>query len=203
MGEMMENSNLGSTDAVMQLLDRIIRTEGSVGNHLDWDSVEELNGHRFPADYKRFISEIGGGSLEAALEIRLPVATSASDVENRVCRISMAALTDQLTGRWVDEEAGYNLEDLIIWGESAGADTLCWIAADVDPESWPVAVYDRGELAWAVYHCGMAEFILKILVQDFEKCPLSDESLFGMQDPRFLGADAEADLMDRGIDPWA
>ncbi|MFE9403996.1 hypothetical protein ACFYNY_19710 [Streptomyces sp. NPDC006530] len=185
------------------LLALVVYEKESVGDCVDRDAVEAVNGHRFPADYMEFIAHLGEGSFEESLGIRLP-ALADWDTEGRICPISAEALADPLTGQWTDAEAAaaYNLEDMLIWGETAGADTLCWIASDKDPDAWPIAVYSRGDLAWTVYPCTLTEFILRIIRGDFDECPISDASLFGMESPRFLTVRQETALMDQGINPW-
>ncbi|MBT2403236.1 MULTISPECIES: SMI1/KNR4 family protein [unclassified Streptomyces] len=187
-----------------ELLDLVVRKEGSAGDVVNWGGAEAVNGHRFPLDYMNFIERLGGGSFEESLDVRLPLVT-ASDAEHRICPISPEALADPLTHRWTDPDAAatYRVEDMLIWGETAGADTLCWIAGDSAPDAWPIAVYSRNDLAWTVYHCTLTEFILRTLRAEFDACPLSDASLFGLESPRFLTAREETEMMDQGIDPWS
>ncbi|MBT1190225.1 hypothetical protein HET69_41220 [Streptomyces sp. CJ_13] len=190
-----------SKGPLSDLLDLVVHK--SVGDFVDWDVAEAVNGHRFPTDYMEFIAHLGEGSFEESLGIRLP-ALAASDTEGRVCPISTEALADPLTGQWTDTDAAaaYTVKDMLIWGETAGADTLCWITSDDDPDAWPIAVYSRGDLAWTVYPCTLTEFILRIIRGDFNECPISDESLLGMESPRFLTVRQEKELMDQGINPW-
>ncbi|MFJ4859125.1 hypothetical protein [Streptomyces sp. NPDC088730] len=187
------------------LLDLVIHKKGGADDFVDWDVAENVNGYRFPADYMKLIAHLGEGSFEESLGVRPPaLAASDADTEGRVCPISAESLADPLTDRWTDTEtaATYKVEDMLIWGETAGADTLCWITSGNDPDAWPIAVYRRGDLAWTVYPCNLTEFILRIIRGEFDECPISDESLFGMESPRFLTVQQEAELMNLGIDPW-
>ncbi|MFD9420450.1 SMI1/KNR4 family protein [Streptomyces goshikiensis] len=197
-------TNDAKPDPLSELLGLVVRKEDSAGDFIDWDGAEAVNGHRFPLDYINFIERLGGGSFEESLDVRLPL-VAASDAEHRICPISPEALADPLTHRWTDPDAAatYRVENMLIWGESAGADTLCWITGATTPDAWPVAVYSRNDLAWTVYHCTLTEFILRTLRAEFDVCPLSDTSLFGLESPRFLSAREEAEMMDQGIDPWS
>ncbi|MET9652140.1 SMI1/KNR4 family protein [Streptomyces sp. NPDC006460] len=203
-GNIVTDRNNGVEGPLSDLLDLVVRRQDSAGEFVDWEAAESVVGHRFPTDYRKLIEYIGGGSLEASLEIRLPMGTP-EDADNRICGLSAEALADPLNHRWEDREAAslYRIEDMLIWGESSGADTLCWIASSGDPDNWPIAVYNRNDLTWVVYGCTMADFILRILRADFAECPLSDESLFGVGSVRFLSAKEEAELMGQGVDPWA
>ena len=186
------------------LLGLLVREEGSLGQPVDWDAAEALSGHGYPTDYRQFVELLGGGSLEGCLDVRLPLAETDADDEKRICRIPQEIRATPLANSWSDPSAAaaHRIEDMLIWGESSGADTLCWITNGTDPDVWPVAVYSRGDLAWFVYDCGLAEFILRILQSEFDHCPLSDESLFGMESARFLTSEQEAKMMDQGINPW-
>ncbi|MFD7098498.1 SMI1/KNR4 family protein, partial [Streptomyces xanthophaeus] len=183
----MTDLNTEAVGPLGTLLGLLIRKEGSPGQPVDWDAAEALIGHGFPSDYRQFVERLGGGSLEGCLDVRLPLAeTDADDGGNRICRIPQEVRADPLTNRWSDPAAAatHRIEDMLIWGESSGADTLCWITTGTDPNKWPVAVYNRGNLAWSVYDCGLTEFILRILQAEFDHCPLSDESLVGMETAR-------------------
>ncbi|MDH2387248.1 hypothetical protein QCN29_00295 [Streptomyces sp. HNM0663] len=48
----------------------------------------------------------------------------------------------------------------------------------------------------------MVEFLLRIFRADFPKCPISDTSLWGNFNPRFLHIREEQRLWDAGLDPW-
>ncbi|MFF0751984.1 SMI1/KNR4 family protein [Streptomyces sp. NPDC004267] len=203
-GEVVTDRNTGVEGPLSDLLGLVIPGQHSAGQSVDWAAAEGVVGHRFPTDYRELIEHIGGGSLEASLEIRLPVVTL-EDTDNRICGLSAEALVDPLSNRWRDPEsaASYRIEDMLIWGESSGADTLCWITSSDEPDKWPIAVYNRNDLAWVVYDCTVTEFILGILRAEFTECPLSDETLFGMGSVRFLSIEEENELMGQGIDPWA
>ncbi|MFI5642591.1 hypothetical protein ACIA8H_34995 [Streptomyces goshikiensis] len=204
LGKIMAANDAKIEGPLSELLGLVVRKEGSAGDVVDWGRAEAVNGHQFPVDYMNFIERLGGGSFEESLDIRLPI-VAASEAEHGIRAISPEALAAPLTHRWTDPNAAatYSVEDMVIWGETAGADTLCWITGDAAPDAWPVAVYSRNDLAWTVYQCTLTEFILRILRAEFDVCPLSDASLFGLESPRFLSAREEAEMMDQGIDPWS
>ncbi|MFD5550049.1 hypothetical protein ACFWJQ_25420 [Streptomyces goshikiensis] len=202
LGEIVAANNAKIEGPLSELLGLVVRKEDSAGDVVDWGRARAVNGHQFPVDYMNFIDRLGGGSFEESLNVRLPL-VAASDAEHRIRAISPEALAAPLTHRWTDPDAAaiYRVEDMVIWWETAGADTLCWITGDAAPDAWPIAVYSRNDLAWTVYHCTLTEFILRTLRAEFDVCPLSDASLFGLESPRFLSAREEAEMMNQGIDP--
>ncbi|MFD4656190.1 hypothetical protein ACFWP2_11240 [Kitasatospora sp. NPDC058444] len=113
-------------------------------------------------------------------------------------------LVDDSAIDWYDTaQVGlHRLEDMLVWGDTEAADILCWIAADPDPDRWPVALYSRFHAAWLVYSCGMTEFLLRLLRNEFEEWPLSDVGLRTISDPRFLHDRDEETAWEQGINPW-
>lgn len=173
------------------------------GDTVDWSAVEQVYGSSFPADYRAFVAKFGSGSIEQMVGIQIPAVTSDEQHGNTVSRLSEEALADEAVNRWGPADEGqHRLEELLIWGWTAAADTLCWITTDPDPDRWRVAVYSRGNLEWSVYRCGMAEFLLKLLRNEWPKWPISDDSLQDMADPRFLHNTDEAAAWASGNDPW-
>lgn len=174
------------------------------GDVIDWNAAEAVYGRPFPADYRAFVALFGHGSIEEMVGIRIPAVTSEESYQNKVSPLAPDALADATVNNWAAPvKAGeYRLEDLLIWGETAAADTFAWIAADSDPDRWPVAVYSRFELAWSVYPGGMAEFLLRLLRDGFEEWPISDTSLRGVTRPRFLHDQDEEAAWESGTNPW-
>lgn len=173
------------------------------GDTVDWSAAERVHGTSFPADYRAFAAAFGSGSIEQVVGICIPAVSSDERKGNTVSRLSKAALADRSVNRWAPAEKGrHRLEDLLIWGETAAADTLCWITTDPDPDRWPVAVYSRGDLEWSVYPCGMAEFLLGLLRDEWQPWPISDSSIQDMVNPRFLHDKDEEASYEVGVDPW-
>ncbi|WP_406734975.1 hypothetical protein OG508_09255 [Streptomyces sp. NBC_01108] len=48
----------------------------------------------------------------------------------------------------------------------------------------------------------MVEFLIKLLAGDFPEWPISDTSLMGIQNARFLHDRQEERLAEEGIYPW-
>jgi hypothetical protein len=63
------------------------------------------------------------------------------------------------------DEAGFDVdvESIVAWGVTSGADTYCWVTTNEVPDRWPVLTYVRytDEMQWHPF--GMAEFLLKVL----------------------------------------
>jgi hypothetical protein len=178
---------------------------GKVGDVIDWVVVESAYGTAFPDDYKEFVRRFGNGTIEGMIATLIPIATSDSMVR-RVAPLPDSVRADPDFDRWVEQcnEASNarELDRILVWGETDSADVLGWIVSGPDPGAWPIAVYTRGDAAWAVYRCGMVEFLLKLLTAGFAECPISDTSLVGMSHPRFLHDRGEELLAERGIYPW-
>ncbi|WP_053646676.1 SMI1/KNR4 family protein [Streptomyces sp. XY431] len=189
--------------AAMASLGEVLSCVGpTCGDIVDWIAAEKVHGTPFPADYRAFVAAFGNGSIEEMVGVDIP-ATSDELRFGTLSRLSEAALADFAVNRWAPADRGrHRLEDLLIWGETGAADTLCWITTDPDPDRWPVAVYSRMNLEWSVYPCGMAEFLLKMLRDEWPQCPISDSSLQGMPDPRFLHNKDAAASWELGNNPW-
>ncbi|WP_157762079.1 hypothetical protein [Nocardia yamanashiensis] len=173
------------------------------GDTIDWSSCAIS----FPADYRAFVTAFGDGSIEDIVSILVPAATSAQSHAPTLARMSDAAADWEDPLRWECEWAPadrgrYRREDLLIWGGTCTGDTLCWVTTDPDPDRWPVAVYARGRLEWAVYPCGMAEFLVKLLRNEWPRNPISDDSFESLVAPRFQHEKDESAAYVAGVDPW-
>lgn len=190
--------------AAMASLTRVLSCIGpTCGDSIDWGAAERMYGTSFPADYRAFVATFGSGTIESMVVVSTPAVSSAESQMLKVSRLSETALADNGVNRWAPADRGrYRLEDLLIWGGTAAADTLCWITTDPDPDRWPVAVYTRMNLEWTVYPCGMAEFLLELLRNRWQPWPISDTSLQGEVNPRFLHEKDEAAAYEAGLDPW-
>ncbi|MFF3377887.1 hypothetical protein ACFYXF_33680 [Streptomyces sp. NPDC002680] len=185
---------------IVSLLD-----EGGVaGDAVDWEaSAVTLGVTSFPDDYQEFVSAFGAGSIEESLFVSIP-RPGAVSTPLTVGRLPEAALRSNSMGVWQESGNGsrYRLEDMLVWGQTNSADSLCWVTADPDPDRWPVAVWERQAGGWKVHGCGITEFLLRLLQGDFPECPVSDEALWGIQRARFLNIRDEERLLDAGVDPW-
>lgn len=175
----------------------------TAGDAVDWTAAERIYGTAFPADYRAFTAAFGDGTIEEVISVHTPVTSPDAPPAFKVARLSEAAVAEQRPDQWPPEERGrHPLTDLLVWGGTAAADTLCWITTDPDPDRWPVAVYARGRGAWSVHPCGMAEFLAKLLRNEWPDWPISDDSLQDVEDPRFLHAADETAAHQDGLDPW-
>jgi hypothetical protein len=193
-------------DALGQLrgIVSLLHEDGAAGDAVDWEAAAtDLGVPSFPADYLGFVSAFGAGSIEESLYIWIPRPGRASD-SLTVGRLPDRALRPGAMSDWQDVSAGspYRLEDMLVWGQTNSADTLCWVTSDTDPNRWPVAVWERQGGGWKVHDCGFAEFLLGLLRGEFPKCPVSDEALWGVQSARFLNFRDEERFLDAGVDPW-
>ncbi|MEV6562848.1 hypothetical protein AB0M22_44520 [Nocardia sp. NPDC051756] len=171
------------------------------GDTVDWSACAIS----FPADYRAFVAAFGAGSIEDIIGILVPCGTAAQPHAPTLAGMVMADWEDPLDWeyKWAPGDRGrYRREDLLIWGGTCAGDTLCWATTDPDPDRWPVAVYARGRLEWSVYHCGMAEFLVKLLRNEWPQNPISVDAFEDMVDPRFQHTKDEIAAYEAGADPW-
>lgn len=94
----------------------------------------------------------------------------------------MAEETGNAEDAWADSYKTPELEGtsrrLIAWAATSSADIICWDATAEDPEAWPTLVFNRGEMRFSRYECGMAKFLTHLLQGAFPECPLSDHTLW-------------------------
>ncbi|GGU66273.1 SMI1/KNR4 family protein [Streptomyces lavendofoliae] len=189
------------SDQVEALSEMLTPFGDDIGDVVDWEAVKSAYGTDFPEDYKAFVRLFGNGTVEGMIGVRIPIVT-VDPMVRRVAPLSSSIRTDPAFNRWADPNMDYTLDQLLVWGETDSADVLCWIAVGSNPDGWPVAVYVRGDAAWTVYRCGMAEFLVKLLRGEFSECPITDASLMGLQNPRFLHDREEERLAEQGVYPW-
>lgn len=193
-------------DVVSRLRDvvSLLHEGGEAGDEVDWAAAAaDLDVPSFPTDYKTFVEVFGAGSFEDSLFVSIP-RPGETAAELTVARLPAEALLSDAWEEWqqATETDLYRLEDMLVWGETNGSDALCWVASNPDPNRWPVAVWARQGGGWAVYDCGMAEFIVRLLVGNFSECPLSVTTLWRRGEARFLNFREEARFLDEGVDPW-
>jgi hypothetical protein len=182
----------------------LLHEGGASGDVVDWDTAAVALGvTSFPGDYQEFVSIFGAGSIEESLFVWIPRPGTVG-VPLTVGRLPDAALRSKSTNVWQDPSEGsrYRLDDMLVWGQTNSADSLCWVTSDPDPDRWPVAVWERQGGGWKVHDCGITEFLLRLLRSDFPECPVSDEALWGIQSARFLNIRDEERFLDAGENPW-
>ena len=175
------------TGAQVDALVRIMPPAHGAGEEVDWDTAEAQIGTRLPADYRAFMAVYGGGNIGGQLSILLPL-----PVDSVWSGGTIAGETPNLRHYWEEEGglAGTELgaDAVMAWGVgSSNPDLLGWLKTGPDPDRWPVVVWRRhvswGEPSLALFDCGMAEFVRRLLLAEFDRCPLSDLSLWGRIEP--------------------
>lgn len=189
-------------DALAQLKEivSLLHEGGVAGDVVDWQSgAAALGVASFPHDYQEFVAAFGAGSFEDVLFVSIP-RSGMSAAPMTVERLPDPGVMDD----WQvpEERSQYRLSDMLVWGQTNSADTLCWVTTDSDPNRWPVAVWARQDGGWAVYECGMVEFLLRVLQGDFAACPIGVTTLWGRGSARFLNFLDEERFLDEGVDPW-
>jgi hypothetical protein len=170
-------------DALIQIMPP---THGA-DEEVDWDAVEAQLGTRLPADYRAFVAVYGGGSIGDELGILLPLQPVDSIWRD-------GTIADEIPNfRYYWEEdggvAGIELgaDALLPWGANDTGDMLGWLMTGSDPDRWPVLVWRRqkswDEPPFALFDCGMAEFLRRLMLAEFDECPVSDLSLWGCIKP--------------------
>ncbi|MFE0465462.1 SMI1/KNR4 family protein [Kitasatospora sp. NPDC058965] len=149
-------------------LTRVLPPTHGADERVDWAAAEERWGTPFPKDYVEFMSLYGGGSFdEVCILTPLPVDYT------RVDPGSFEDETEQARYMW-EMEGGPDVldvdpDDILAWGVTSGADVLCWLTTDPDPDQWPVLVCNPD---FTIYHCGMVEFLLCLFREDIEPYPI-------------------------------
>lgn len=193
-------------DELTQLREAVslLHADREAGDSVDWEArAAELGVASFPDDYREFVAAFGAGSLEDSLFVSIPRPASPA-TPLTVGRLPDDVLRSDSMSDWQDsaEASGFDLQDMLVWGETNGADTLCWVTSGPDPNHWPVEVWARQGGGWAVYDCGMVEFLLRVLRADFRECPFSVATLWRRGTARFLNFKTEERFLDEGLDPW-
>ncbi|WP_105974965.1 hypothetical protein [Streptomyces geranii] len=174
------------------------------GDAVDWEGAAVALGvTSFPGDYQEFVSAFGAGSIEESLFVSIP-RPGVPAAALTVGRLPESVLQSNAMHLWQEPGDGsrHRLEDMLVWGQTNSADSLCWVTSDPDPDRWPVAVWERQGGGWKVHDCGIVEFLLRLLRGEFSECPVSDEALWGVQRARFLNFRDEERLLGTGVNPW-
>ncbi|MEV5943425.1 SMI1/KNR4 family protein [Streptomyces sp. NPDC051994] len=186
----------------VQRLMGIVQHSDESGDVVDWEALQGHYGAGFPTDYREFTEFFGEGSFNED-GIMVPIPRSTPGQQWRTHRLPDDTIASPDMQNWARPElAGrHSLSDMLVWGSTGGADVLCWLTEDRNPDMWPVAVWSRDDASWELYECGMAEFLVRVFTADFGRCPLSDLSVWG-RPVRFLHAREEERLRGEGLNPW-
>ncbi|QEV13647.1 SMI1/KNR4 family protein [Streptomyces fradiae ATCC 10745 = DSM 40063] len=155
-------------------LTRIMPPVNGADEGVDWAAAEERWGVPFPADYRDFMARYGGGSINGEAVVLLPLPEQGP----RWAPADLAEETANVRHTWRAEGGREALDadpgHLLAWGVTAGPDILCWLTEDPDPERWPVVVCGRHTSpTFAVHPYGMAEFLYRLLADEYEDPPVS------------------------------
>ncbi|MFF3226700.1 hypothetical protein ACFYV7_28160 [Nocardia suismassiliense] len=198
--------NEGQRAAMAGLAEVLSCIGPTCGDIVDWGAAERVYRVSFPADYRAFVAAFGSGMISEIVVVHTPAVSSAESLMLKVSRLSERALADEGVNQWAPADRGrYRLEDLLIWGGTSAADTLCWITTDPDPDRWPVAVYSRMNLEWSVYPCGTVEFLHKLQRNEWQRWPISEapwHDTAGARKLEFLHQNDEAAAYEVEVDPW-
>jgi hypothetical protein len=173
-----------------------------VDEQLDWPTVEETLGVRLPSDYKSFMATYGGGDIgDEGMTILLPLPVDYLQWDPG----NISDYTPDL--RYISEIGGgvpgvsLGSDAVLAWGIHTYANDLGWLMSGLDPDAWPVVAYRRhGNPYWAMFDCGMVEFIRRLMSAEFDECPLSDLSLWGRPGP-FVHWREQQHRWQKGLNP--
>lgn len=155
---------------------RIMPNDYGADEHVDWAAAEAHLGTSLPGDYQAFMAVYGGGSIDdLGIHSPLPSGNWAGAISGHIEGLrELWAMDGGVPG------AQLGAERVLPWGSGCNANELGWLMTSPDPDRWPVVVWRRhGSPHWAVFECGMAEFLRRLMTAEFEECPLSDLSLWG------------------------
>ncbi|MFE6224812.1 SMI1/KNR4 family protein [Streptomyces sp. NPDC057854] len=140
---------------------------------IDWAAAEERWGTPFPRDYRHFMARWGAGSFEGvSVLMPLPKAYLQWDPG------TFEEETENARSTWEMVEGQGDLaidpDHILAWGVTSGADILCWLTTDPNPDRWPVLVCGRHTREdFTLFPCGMAEFLRGLLLDEFDPYPIS------------------------------
>ncbi|MFJ3089407.1 hypothetical protein [Streptomyces sp. NPDC086838] len=182
----------------IEALQRLLRHDWGADERVDWTSVEAHLGTPLPADYRDFMAAYGGGCIDDL--IVLPPLPTGNGWD--------ASITGHTAGfreLWTMEGGvpGFDLgaDRVLPWGSGCNANELGWLMTASDPNEWPVIVWRRHDSPhWALFDCGMAEFLRRLMTAEFDACPLSDLSLWGRVGT-FVHHEEQERRFHAGLDP--
>ncbi|MEU2065887.1 SMI1/KNR4 family protein [Streptomyces anulatus] len=188
--------------AAVQALSPLLLSDYAVGEQVDWLRLSRSWETDFPSDYVAFMSAYGAGGISDAFEVLRPDGRSTGDSDG------MSGETANARAVWPStslptEGSSSPKSPVIAWGVTVGADVVCWLTGNGNPDRWPVVVVSRDGLSrWASYECGMVEFLRRVFSGELEACPFSDATLWGTGGQKFVHWQEERRLLESGVDPW-
>lgn len=154
-------------------LAEILPPDLGADEEIDWAAAQERWGTRLPSDYMAFMSVWGAGSFaEVAVLMPLPKEYIQWDPGTFEEETENARHTSQMLGG--QEGLDIDPDHILAWGVTSGADILCWLTTDPNPDQWPVLVCGRHTHDdFTLFSCGMVEFLHGLLADEFDPYPIS------------------------------
>jgi hypothetical protein len=181
-------------------LAQVLPPDLGTDEQINWAAAEARWGTRFPRDYMAFMSVYGGGSIGEEIGILMPLPKEYVQWDPGTFQeeTANARLTWEMLGG--QESLEIVPDDILAWGVTAGADILCWLTTDPDPDRWPVLVCGRHTREdFTLFPFGMVEFLRKLLLRALDPYPIS----IGLGDsPRFVHWLEEQRRFKAGLDPY-
>ncbi|WP_405795423.1 SMI1/KNR4 family protein [Streptomyces sp. NBC_01506] len=146
---------------------------------IDWSAARARWGTGFPRDYMAFMAHYGAGSFgdvgdvgDVGVLMPLPKPYIQWDPGTFEDETANARGTWEMLGG--QEGLDIDPAHILAWGITSGADILCWLTTNPDPDEWPVLVCGRHTHDdFTLFPCGMVEFLRKLLLDEYAPYPLS------------------------------
>ncbi|MCX4720331.1 SMI1/KNR4 family protein [Streptomyces virginiae] len=154
-------------------LARILPPDLGTDEEIDRAAAEARWGTRLPQDYMAFMSMWGAGSFDG-VSILMPLPKEYVQWDPGTFEEETENARD--TWEMLGGQQGLDIDpdDILAWGVTSGADILCWLTTDPDPDRWPVLVCGRHTREdFTLFSCGMVEFLRKLLLNEFDPYPIS------------------------------
>ncbi|MFD8007492.1 SMI1/KNR4 family protein [Streptomyces mirabilis] len=189
--------------ADVEALLRIVPAEHRGEERIDWTAAEAALGTRLPSDYKSLLDTYGVGDI-GELVVLPPLSVDVPDLGD--CH--MGSMAPGFRELWESEGGVPGIsagpEAVLPWGTGCNANEMGWLMTDADPDKWPVVAWRRhvsyGDSHWALFDCGMIQFLTRMMLAEFDECPLGDASLWGRPAP-FVSRREQRRRLVAGLDP--
>ncbi|MEE1753269.1 hypothetical protein [Streptomyces sp. SP18CS02] len=192
-----------SDQSSLQTLLSLVPPDHGADERVDWPTAEDTLGCRLPGDYKAFMAVYGAGAI-GELGVLGPLPVDYPQWDPGSILKSAPAFRDLWTREGGLPGIAADGGPVLPWGSGCNANELGWLTLDPDPDRWPVVVWRRqisyGESSWALFDCGMVDFLARMMRAEFDECPLGDASLWGATAP-FVHWREEQRRWQAGLDP--